>query len=523
MRVNLESFDIVSFDIFDTLLLRPLLRPRDLWLRIGGEEFARDRAQADRGGFETLDDAYALLPRKWQGLKNVELKCERECLVINPEMLDLWRMAGSMGKRRVIVSDMYLPEEFLQSILRENEIDGWNGFYVSCERKARKSDGSLYRIMLAEMNADPQKVVHIGDNACSDCEEPKKLGIHARRYGTVIDGFVKRFGFVEQYLKKNDSLKARCLIGALAVAWHRYLYSHPETSGWSVIGGLIGGVFGAAYVSMIEKVARLNNIDHLLFVARDGYSLKKIFNTVFPSMKTSYVFAPRHVRDTKDVAEKIEYTNYVKSLNLSSHRPGVVDTVSKAFSSQFLLSSAIGKNVFGFFAVALSDLHNGACFIYAPNANLRWLHFLELMFMAPTPPVMRVKNCAPVYMSPVSEEEQCRIDLYPSICEPEIDIATQLLRFHVTITPEMWLDYMDSFLTHMGEDERKLLSAIKNGIDINHTHYVPLFAKKRPKCLWYTRHGIPYKKQTFVRRGMKMIRKDTLLGLVKIRENELDL
>ena len=46
-----RQFDVVSFDIFDTLLLRPLLTPSDLFLKIELDEkvvgFARDRICAE--------------------------------------------------------------------------------------------------------------------------------------------------------------------------------------------------------------------------------------------------------------------------------------------------------------------------------------------------------------------------------------------------------------------------------------------------------------------------------------------
>ena len=520
MRVDMESFDIISFDIFDTLLLRPLLRPRDLWLMIGGEEFARDRARADRGGFETLDDAYALLPQKWQDMKNVELKCERECLVVNPEMRDLWQMAGSMGKMRVIVSDMYLPGGFLQTILRENGIDGWDGFYVSCERKARKSDGGLYRIMLAEMNADPQKVLHIGDNIRSDYEEAIKVGIHAHQYENAIDNFMKHNEYIQRFLDINDTLQARNLVGALSVAWHVFTSSHDNWNGWSRIGGLLGGVFGAAYMGMVAKTAKEKKLDHLLFVARDGYSLEKIFNFIAPQITTSYVYAPRYVRSGSSPLAMEKYKQYVNSLGILAKNIAIVDTVSKSFTSQTLFSSALGKDVFGFYAVALAEVRNGECFLLSKHGNLVWPNLLELLYMAPTPPVMFVENGKPVYLSPVPPEEQFRIDIYPSISEAEIEVAKQLLRSNVVISPEMWLDYVDCFLKYINNEDQRRISSVKNGDDISHTHYVPLLKKGKPKCVWHFKKKIPYKMHTFHRRGLKMIRTDYLFGFIKIREKE---
>ena len=518
-----QSVDVVSFDIFDTLLLRSFLRPQDLWLKIGGEVYAKERAGADRGGFDTIDDAYAIMHEEWQGLKEVELQSERACLVVNPEMLELWNMAGQMGKKRVIISDMYLPSAFLKTVLQTSGVSGWDGFYVSCERKARKSTGELYKIMLSEMNVEPDRVLHIGDNVQSDGEAAQRIGLHVLHYERVSDRFILQNAFIKRFLSVNNSLDARILVGALAIAWHKYLSTRDRVSGWGRIGGLLGGVFGAAYIDFIVKEVKARKIDHLLFVARDGYSLQKIFNAVMPEIKTDYVYAPRYVRNAEDILAMEEYKRYVASLGIASQNVGVVDTVSKSFTSEFLLSSALGRCVMGFYAVAFSPVRTGACFLYTPNNNLRWPNLLELLYMAPTPPVVRVENNVPVYMDPVNEDEQKRIDIYPSISDAEINVANQLLDMDVRISPEMWLDYIDSFLEMMDDDVRRLVSSIRNGDDYMHTRYVPLLKDAKPKSIWYTRMKIPYKKQVVMRRGLKMVRIDYLFGIIKFRERVEDL
>ena len=125
----LPSFDVISFDIFDTLLLRPLLDPQDVWRMVeetsGAKDFAEARRTVDartyaaatkRGGETTLDEAYALIPA-WACMKDKELAYEDQLLVPNPEVVALWRKAGELGKKRVIVSDMYLPAVFVKKLL----------------------------------------------------------------------------------------------------------------------------------------------------------------------------------------------------------------------------------------------------------------------------------------------------------------------------------------------------------------------------------------------------------------------
>ena len=134
------EFDVISFDIFDTLLLRTLMDPQDVWRIMEEKErakgFAKARRMADaktyavatkRGGETTISEAYELIP-KWAYMKDKELEYEDRLLVPNPEIVALWHKAGELGKKRAILSDMYLPGAFVKKLLKDRGIDGWDGF-----------------------------------------------------------------------------------------------------------------------------------------------------------------------------------------------------------------------------------------------------------------------------------------------------------------------------------------------------------------------------------------------------------
>ena len=135
MLLNLLSdFDVISFDVFDTLLLRPYLTQEDLWLDLGrrelgekgGAAFLKARITADkktyveatkRGGEHTLEEAYRLMPKRYVSLMEREERSQRECLVANPEMQEVWKRTGELGKKRIIVSDMDLNEAWFAGTL----------------------------------------------------------------------------------------------------------------------------------------------------------------------------------------------------------------------------------------------------------------------------------------------------------------------------------------------------------------------------------------------------------------------
>lgn len=185
---------VISFDIFDTLLVRHVLRPQDVFSLVAGcadarhgVHFERMRAPAEAElGLPdpTLDQIYAHMARRHglspetAALREAELRCERMALRARPAARALYDAARRHGKRIIAVSDMYLPAAFLRDVLRENgmEVDA---LYVSCEQGARKSDGALYARVAEQEGCAPGEMLHFGDNRHSDVEQALKRGVCA--------------------------------------------------------------------------------------------------------------------------------------------------------------------------------------------------------------------------------------------------------------------------------------------------------------------------------------------------------
>ena len=231
----LTSFDVISFDVFDTLLTRCCLEPKDVFSQVEKmtrqKGYANARLKAERRanrrvalgvtrGETSLDEVYSFIPR-FCDLKDAELECEKSCIRANPEAVELWFRAGELGKRRVIVSDMYLPRQFIEKLLKANGVTGWDGIYVSSEYKARKKTGKLYQIMMKDQGVEPTQVLHIGDNEISDVASANAVGIAAFQYERVGDRFLRENMFASRYLRPGG-FSRRLIIGVLAVGWHRY-------------------------------------------------------------------------------------------------------------------------------------------------------------------------------------------------------------------------------------------------------------------------------------------------------------
>lgn len=303
------------------------------------------------------------------------------------------------------------------------------------------------------------------------------------------------------------------------MSWHTYAVRHPDFPYWARIGGLVGGVFGAAYVSFLAEKARARKIDRMLFVARDGYVLERLFNVAAPEIKTSYVYAPRMVRKSEDPKVHADYAKYVRSLGIvEDEAVAVVDSVSWHFSAQKLIEEALGRKVCGFSFVALAAPDDGDCFIFAPRMTLRWCHLVEQFFTAREAPIQGVLDGRPVYKKTLPRDEKKRLEVFDELMEAEIEMATFLLRNQVGISPARFLDYIDAFLGSMSEEDERQFSLVKNGVDANSDNYEPLLQPPhRTKKTWRLCGKIPIGRCHFEREGLKNLIRYYLLGVLHVR------
>jgi len=195
---TVKSFDYISFDIYDTLIIRNVREPRDVFALIEkcsmskfGEQalgFSKNREVVEReirykkadilrsnNGFEevTLEDIYEGLERYYPSdillfAKEKELEIERVIIEPNKEMLAIYNYCIENKKKVFIVSDMYLPISIIRDCLDSAGVHGYDKLYLSSEIGLCKSSGKLYEYILKELRITPGKWLHVGDNIISE-------------------------------------------------------------------------------------------------------------------------------------------------------------------------------------------------------------------------------------------------------------------------------------------------------------------------------------------------------------------
>ena len=494
---HIDLATVVSFDVFDTLLMRPYLRATDLFRHLEAvydrPRFAARRIEAEREARSqhperediTLDMIYEEIDEEFREMKGQEPEWEQMVLRANPEMKIAYDYAVKCGKRIIISSDMYLPSEIIARCLKNSGYSEWERLYVSSELNATKSSGSMYRLLLAECGVRACDVLHIGDHKHSDYRVPRKLGMRAIAYTAPCRQFLAAHPRYELLFRHNHlSVGVSILLGLYAWNWMKRRYGQKKDDNyWHDIGYYHAGPLAYGLARFVESEARAHCLDKILFVARDGYLLRKIYSTFASPLPHAYIYAPRilsqvclmnfqrsdeffvrsvvghiscgdpsvakeyadfdgnaydfyreHGDELKQAAQRHErkYAAYIRARVKPNEKCALVDTVTLNYSAQRLLEKALHEKVYGIYwwhADRYSAVRRQCSFfsekkkVNDGNTRPKMWNYVEFLLSSPEHPIKGINECGePVFSSEQSPHELKRAGLY-------IDIERGALKF----------------------------------------------------------------------------------------------
>ena len=299
------TVEVVVFDIFDTLLTRPLVHPlyvqklvahrlpqyiADAYLKYRSiaESTARNALGRDvnlgeigrellvLSGISEDDAAHAL---------RAEEDIEADLVSPRSEVVSLYRYALAVGKQVVIASDMFLPRPVLERMLRKCGVEGWEDLFVSGEVGLRKDTGALYCHILSKFQVRPQAVLVVGDNERSDFQIPHGLGMrycHVLRsveIGKALPGIGSIVEQASASLDAGDQLTVGIILEHLYnTMFCKSFYpaflpaSTPYSIGYAVLGPVC-----LAFCQWLGRTAREGGLERLYFLSREGEFLQQVF------------------------------------------------------------------------------------------------------------------------------------------------------------------------------------------------------------------------------------------------------
>ncbi|MBQ9761105.1 MAG: HAD-IA family hydrolase [Clostridia bacterium] len=363
----------VSFDIFDTLILRPFWTPSDLFyllndtfnrlfetssyvsfadIRISAEKKCREGLKEKYDDI-TIDEIYAEIERSYrldhallEQLKQMELALELRFSGIRKMGAQLYRLAKSMGKQVIATSDMYLPQETVEKILQKNGYE-FDRVYLSSTLRIAKATKRLYKHIQKELGCSASELLHVGDNAVSDVEYPRSMGWRAVHLPRPVDLFCDRVPNVYKgnaYVRilgrtgqMRDGLNAEnSYFGyrvAMALVANRLCDDPFETfsresdfnADPSYIGYFALGQYLYAVTDWIVDKIKRKKPNRIHFVARDGYlpmeayHVFKAYDKTLPS--DNYLYVSRKALALADVKGPTDLYAFLNKIVVPNSSP----------------------------------------------------------------------------------------------------------------------------------------------------------------------------------------------------------
>lgn len=281
---RIKEKKIISFDVFDTLVIRPFVKAEEVFdyleKEYQTEGFADRRKEAEKKARVLLnkevniDEIYDFIPEEYKHLKEKEIEFEIRGCHLNPLIRLIYDKAKEENKRVIATSDMYLGKDIVEKILSGNSYV-MDEIYVSCDYNKTKGSGELFDLVSEKENANKEKFIHFGDNYISDYSEAINRGIEAYQTPKIVDHVLNRKenSFLLSFMKENASLSSSVYLAQAA----EYLSQNEETEYFEKLAYLFGGPLALGYLNFVCEKAKSENIDKLLFVSRDGYLLKELY------------------------------------------------------------------------------------------------------------------------------------------------------------------------------------------------------------------------------------------------------
>ena len=368
-----KEIKYVSFDVFDTLVVRPFLNPTDLFsvvdkefrkftnnstgmdftkIRIFSEIQARAKKEKEDKKCQdiTLDEIYDTMAEEYHIDKDIldktkqkEIEYELRFCTKRYTGYELYEMALTLGKKVICTSDMYLSKEVIEKILLENGYTDLSNIFVSSELKITKAHKDLFKYVLEKEGITAKEMTHIGDNYVSDYENPKKLGILSCHLPKASDVFQDRnvthnlSAMLTKSLpmwrdNKNalNFLGIRCMMGIVA---NKYFDNPYKTFNYKadfnadpyLIGYYPLGMYMFGLIKWMLDDMQGKDYAKIVFMARDGYLpikcydiMKKLYKNV---PESDYLYISRKALIPITIQTKLDLYKLSEVINVTNHSP----------------------------------------------------------------------------------------------------------------------------------------------------------------------------------------------------------
>ncbi len=183
-----------------------------------------------------------------------EMMIELNEQYINEELRLLLGKVKENGCNVAIVSDFYLDKSIFDAFIKKHCLDHMiDRIFISCDYSCRKSDGSLYSLVLKELQIESNECIMIGNNRHSDYYSARKRGITAFWIPASELKCIEKRSEIEKYL---------------ADVYRKYRKE-------AYVGYAYSFYF---YIDNLYRQLVIDKVNKAIFLSRDGEFLLELFN-----------------------------------------------------------------------------------------------------------------------------------------------------------------------------------------------------------------------------------------------------
>ena len=346
---KLLAYDVISFDVFDTLIFRPFSTPTDMFHFTGSKlkyfDFKKLRIememQARRNANEAKNIQEISLKDIWNTIEEdvginaevgmlAEWNDELQFCFANPYMLAVIKELRKQGKKIIIISDMYLGKSHIQKLLNMCGYGEMDGYFVSSDHKHSKSEGTLYDIVKRKLYLE-KTFVHIGDNLYADKKQAEKHGFTGFHYENINAVGMK-------YRMEDMSVIFRSVYDGLINSYmHNGLsvYSKDYEFGFIYVGVLVLG-----YCQWIHECVKQEKLNKILFLTYGGEILSKVYEILYPQESEDWecVYWSHHLA-TKLSANHFKYNYFQHFIYQKTNQNYTLYSVFKTMEIETMLET----------------------------------------------------------------------------------------------------------------------------------------------------------------------------------------
>ncbi len=332
---EIEKAEVVSFDLFDTLITRKVMNYTDVFEIMARRleeqgiyipDFERLRLQAEKecskGYAPVLTEIYSEVLRMCGGsfidageLADREWDIDRSVMLPRLAMRDIFRKCISMGKKVVVTTDTYYRKDQIACLLEEFGFDGYDALFVSCEERTAKTM-KLFNALIRYHEGSSEGILHVGDDEFADVESPEKFGIRVCRVfsGTYLYERLGGLGIDPVISGLSDRFKAGLFISRIFNDPFVFEDGLLSVKNSSDVGFLFSAPMITDFVMWIRERVQYEEIPQFLFSARDGFLIGRLYRMIDKVTKSVYFLTSRTsaIRAGIETDDDIAYVDGMK-------------------------------------------------------------------------------------------------------------------------------------------------------------------------------------------------------------------